>query len=49
MTLIEWVQANLTQEYGYLVMAIMLGILWMIVYDFYHLLFSAVLSWFKKS
>lgn len=49
MTLIEWVQANLTLEYGYLVMAIMLGILWMVVYDFYHLLFSAVLSWFKKS
>lgn len=49
MTLIEWISANFTDEYGSLVMAIMLGIIWMILYDFYHLLFSSVLSWFKKS
>lgn len=48
MSLIEWISQNLTDEYGYLVMAIMLGMLWMIVYDFYHLLFNAVISWFKK-
>lgn len=48
MNLVEWINANLTSEYGYLVMAIMLGIIFIIVHDFYHTLFSAILSWFKK-
>lgn len=48
MTLIDWFLSNFTIEYGFSVAAILLGIVWMICYDFYHLLFSAVLSWFKK-
>lgn len=48
MSLIDWVTSNFTFEYGSFVAAILLGIVWMISYDFYHLLFSAVLSWFKK-
>lgn len=48
MTLIEWFATNFSTEYGPFVSAVILGIVWMIVYDFYHLLFSAVLTWFKK-
>lgn len=48
MTLVEWINNNLTFEHGDLVAAVMLAILFLLVYDFYHLLFSAVLSWFKK-
>lgn len=49
MSLVEWVQANITPDYGPQVMAILIGICWIIVHDFYHILFSAVLTWFKKS
>lgn len=48
MSLIEFIQANITGEFGPFVQAIMLGIVFIIVYDFYHLLFSAVLTWFRK-
>lgn len=48
MTLIEWFTNNFSIEHGPFVSAVLLGIIWMIVYDFYHLLFSAVLTWFKK-
>ena len=48
MNLVEWVTNNLSFDNGSFITAIMLGILWLVVYDFYHLLFSAVLSWFKK-
>lgn len=46
--LIEFIQNNITLEHGYLVGSIMLGVIWMVIYDLYHLLFSAVLTWFKK-
>lgn len=46
--LINFLLNNVTLEYGSLVAAITLGIIWTVCYDFYHLLFSAVLSWFKK-
>ena len=46
--LVDFFVNNFTMEYGGLVAAVLLGIVWMISYDFYHLLFSAVLSWFKK-
>lgn len=48
MNLVEWFTANFTTEHGPLVAAVLLGIVWMIVYDFYHMLISAVLTWFKK-
>lgn len=48
MTLLEWIQANIAFDNEPIVVAMMIGIIFMIVYDFYHLLFSAVLSWFKK-
>lgn len=48
MTLIEFINANLSTESGQLVMAVSLGIIFIVVHDFYHLLQSAVLSWFKK-
>lgn len=48
MTLIEWITNNLTFEHGDLVAAVLLAVIFLIVYDFYHLLFSAVLTWFKK-
>lgn len=46
--LIDFVLENISFEHGTSVAAIMLGIIFMIVYDFYHYLISAVLSWFKK-
>lgn len=48
MNLVEFFTSNFTLEEGPFVSAILLGIIWMIVYDFYHVLFSAVLTWFKK-
>lgn len=48
MNLIEWFTSNFSLEHGPLVAAVLLGIVWMIVYDFYHTFFSAVLTWFKK-
>lgn len=48
MTLVDWIQTNLYTE-NELLQAVSVGILFLLVYDFYHLLFSAVLSWFKKS
>lgn len=48
MSLVEWITANLTFEHGELVAAVLLAVIFLLVYDFYHLLFSAVLSWFKK-
>lgn len=48
MNLLEWITSNLSFEHGNLVAAVLLAIIFMIAYDFYHLLFSAVLSWFKK-
>lgn len=50
MTLIEWIQMHLA-DFGAvpeLIQALGIAILFILVYDFYHLLFSAVLTWFKK-
>lgn len=46
--LVDFLIENISFEYGTEIAAIMLGIIFMIVYDFYHYLISAVLSWFKK-
>lgn len=48
MTLLEWIQTNVAFDGAPIVTAVMIGILFIIAHDFYHLLFSAVLSWFKK-
>ncbi len=47
MTVIEFIEANLPLD-NPLICSIGLAIIFLIVYDFYHLFFSAVLSWFKK-
>lgn len=49
MGLVEWINSNLPIAENPLIVAICLGILWLVIYDFYHLLFNAVISWFKKS
>lgn len=48
MTLLEWIALNITADYGGLVMAVLIGICFIVAHDFYHILFTAVLSWFKK-
>ena len=48
MSLVDWIQSNLTFQHGDLVAAVLLAVMFLLLYDFYHLLFSAVLSWFKK-
>lgn len=45
--LISFINNNLPLD-NPVITAICLGIVFMVIYDFYHLLFSAVLSWFKK-
>lgn len=47
MNLVEFIKNNLYTDDS-LVQAICLAFLFMIVYDFYHALFTAILSWFKK-
>lgn len=47
MTIIEFIQNNLPLD-SPIITAVALAIIFLIVYDFYHVLFSAVLSWFKK-
>lgn len=46
-TIIEFINANLS-DIDPFTRAIALGIIFMIIYDFYHLLFASVTSWFKK-
>lgn len=48
MTLLEWIQTNIALDVEPIVLAVMIGIIFVTAHDFYHLLFSAVLSWFKK-
>lgn len=48
MSLIEFIEVHIPFSYGVEISAIALGIIWIIIYDFYHLLFSAVLTWFKS-
>lgn len=46
--LVDFFMNNFTLEHGPLVAAVLLGIVWMIIYEFNHLFFSALFSWFKK-
>lgn len=48
MSLLEFVQANISTDVEPIITAVMLGIIFIVVHDFYHVLCSAVLSWFKK-
>lgn len=48
MGLIDFIQSHIPFAYGVEISAIALGIIWIIVYDFYHVLFSSILTWFKK-
>lgn len=46
--IISFIQSNISSELHPFVVMIALGIVWIVIYDFYHLLFSSILSWFKK-
>ncbi len=46
-SLIEIINKNLPLDNPF-ISAIALGILFMILYDLYHLIFSSVFSWFRK-
>lgn len=48
MSLLEFIEKNISADLDPLLMSVVLGIIWIIIHDFYHLLFSAVLSWFKS-
>lgn len=48
MTIPEFISNNLPSDVEPVIIAVSLGIIFLTVYDLYHLLFSAVLSWFKK-
>ncbi len=47
MSIIDFINANLPLDEP-IIAAVALGIIFLLCYDFYHLLFSSVLSWFKK-
>lgn len=47
MNLIEFIEANIPLD-NPLLASVCLFIIFLVVYDFYHYLISAVLSWFKK-
>lgn len=48
MSILEFINANIDLSLPPILQAVILGIIFLLVYDFYHLLFSAVLSWFKR-
>lgn len=47
MSLVDFINANVYMDEP-LVAAVCIGIIFIVVHDFYHCLQSAVLSWFKK-
>lgn len=47
--LITWVTGIVNNDLSPLENMVILCIIWIAVSDFYHYLFAAVLSWFKKS
>ncbi len=48
MSILEFLENNISFDLPPILQAVILGIIFLLVYDFYHLLFSAVLSWFKR-
>lgn len=48
MSILEFLNANIDLNLPPILQAVILGIIFLLIYDFYHLLFSSVLSWFKK-
>lgn len=47
MTLVDFIEKNLYTA-DPLIQSICLGFLFLIIYDFYHLFFSSILTWFNK-
>lgn len=47
MTIIEFIENNLPLDNPF-ISAVALAIIFLIVYDFYHILISSILTWFKK-
>lgn len=49
MSLIEFITNNLPLDYPPIIQGLALAIIWIIIYDFYHTIFNAIVSFFKKS
>lgn len=47
-TLKDFILDNSILEYGDLIASVTIGLCFFIAFDFMHLLFNAVLSWFKR-
>lgn len=47
MSLVEFIEANLASD-NPLIQAVSLGIIFIVVYEFYNLFFSAITTFFKK-
>lgn len=47
MSIIEFIQQNMVEN-DPLLSAVSISILFLVFYDFYHALWSAILTWFKK-
>lgn len=48
MNLVEWLESNIPDTSNYLLVAICIAIIFIVIHDFYHLLFNAIISWFRK-
>lgn len=46
--MVDWIVENIPLDEGPLIASIVLGIIFVVCSDFYHSLFSAVFSFFKK-
>lgn len=49
MNLVEFIELNIPTACDPLISAVALGILWIVIHDFYHIVFSAMFSFFKKN
>lgn len=47
MNISEWIQSNVFPDEP-LLTAVSIAIMFLVFFDFYHALFSAILTWFKK-
>lgn len=49
MNLIDWITQFFSPDVPVAVMIVALAILWTVVYDFFHILYSSVTCWFFKT
>lgn len=48
MTLLEFIQNNFSADLPELGQALLIALIIILIYDFYHMFYSAVFTWFKK-